>query len=47
MNYLVTVYEDDKRLERVIFEYRESAVFFAERRRKQGYRVHIDPIKIV
>lgn len=46
MNYLVTVYEGDARIERVIFTYRDEAICFADRRRKQGYRVFINSIVI-
>lgn len=46
MNYLVTVYEGDSRIERVLFTYRDEALNFVDRRRKQGYRVFINSIII-
>ena len=42
--YLVTVSDEIRSLERVVFTYRDEAVFFANRRRKQGYIVTIKPI---
>ena len=44
MNYYVTVMLENTIIERIVFEYRESALNFAERRRKQGYLVTIKPI---
>lgn len=45
MRYLVTVSDDNISLERIIFSYYDEAIFFAERRRKQGYFVTITTIK--
>lgn len=43
-NYMVEVNTDGIRLERVIFSYRDEALYFAEIRRKQGYRVSVKPM---
>lgn len=43
-NYMVEVSSDGLRLERVIFSYRDEALYFAENRRRQGYRVQIKPL---
>ena len=39
MNYLVTVADNNIRLERIVFSNYDVAVYFVERRRKQGYVV--------
>ena len=44
MNYYVTVMLEDTVLERVVFSYRDEALYFAEKRRKQGYIVTVKPI---
>lgn len=45
-NYMVEVSSEGLRLERVIFNYRDEALYFAETRRKQGYRVQIRPLSL-
>ena len=46
MNYLITVNDGFINIERVIFSYRDEALYFAEQRRKQGFTVTIKTIKI-
>lgn len=41
MLYLITVYENGVILERMLFSYRDEALTYAERRRKQGYVVTV------
>ena len=41
MLYLITVADDGIVLERMLFSYRDEALYFAEARRKQGYTVTI------
>lgn len=38
MEYLVETYDSDQCIERVVFNDRDRALYFAERRRKQGYK---------
>ena len=45
MNYLVTVKDSENVLEYVVFSYRDEALYFADKRRKQGYFVTITTIK--
>ena len=45
MNYYITVSDDNRVLERIIFSYYDVAMYFVERRRKQGYTVTIKPIE--
>ena len=44
MNYLVIVSDDYSIIEKVVFSYRDEALYFTECRRKQGYVVTITPI---
>lgn len=46
MNYFVTVMSEDTVLERVVFSYRDEALNFVEKRRRQGYIVTIKPITV-
>ena len=46
MNYLITVSDGSINIERILFIYRDEALFFAEQRRKQGYTVTIKTIEI-
>ena len=46
MNYLVIVSDDDIILEKVVFSYRDEALYFTECRRKQGYVVTLKPINL-
>lgn len=46
MNYLITVSDNTIILERIVFSYRDEALFYAEKRRKQGYIVMIKTITI-
>lgn len=41
MLYLITVADDGMILERMLFSYRDEALYFAEVRRKQGYTVTV------
>ena len=41
MNYLITVSDDTIILEKIVFSYRDEAMFYVEKRRKQGYTVTI------
>lgn len=45
MNTLVIVSDGNIILEKVIFSYYDVAMFFAERRRKQGYIVEVKTVK--
>lgn len=45
MNYLITVSDNDKVLEKIVFSYYDIAMYFAERRRKQGYTVTIKTVE--
>lgn len=45
MNYYIEVLDGSMILERLIFESYDRAMYFAERRRKQGYIVTIKTIK--
>ena len=42
IRYLVTVLEGNKRVERMLFPDRNSALVFVDQRRKQGYYVTVD-----
>lgn len=42
--YLVEVISDGIRVERITFTYKDDALSFAERRRKQGYLATIKPV---
>lgn len=44
-NYLVSVYDDKKRIMSVIFSYRDEALYFAEKNRKCGLTVIITPVE--
>lgn len=46
MNYLITVSDENKVLERIVFSYYDIAMYFVERRRKQGYTVTIKTITV-
>lgn len=46
MNYYVTVMSENTVLERVVFSYRDEALYFAEKRRRQGYIVTVKPITV-
>lgn len=46
MNYYVTVFDSNQILEKVIFDDRDMALHFVERRRKQGYIVTVKVITI-
>jgi hypothetical protein len=46
MNYYITVSDSTQVLEKVIFDDRDRALYFAERRRKQGYTVTVKVIII-
>ena len=41
MRYYVTVKNDNRVVERIIFEHYDVALYFASRRRKQGYEVTV------
>ena len=45
MNYLVEVFDNGLRIESALFSERDRALYFAERRRKQGYRVVVKLIE--
>ena len=44
-NYLVSVYDDTKRIITVVFSYRDEALYFAEKNRKCGLMVVVTPIE--
>ena len=44
MNYLVIVSDDEIIIEKMVFSYRDEALYFVECRRKQGYVVTLKPI---
>lgn len=46
MDYYVTVSDNNQILEKVIYDDRDRALYFAERRRKQGYTVTVKVIII-
>ena len=46
MNYYITVSDNKQILEKVIYDDRDKALYFTERRRKQGYTVTVKVIKI-
>lgn len=46
MNYFVTVSDSNQILEKVLFDDRDRALYFAERRRKQGYIVTVKVVDI-
>lgn len=46
MNYLVETYDHNERIEYVVFTDRDRALYFAERRRKQGYNATVKIIDI-
>ena len=41
MNYLVKVFDNTTLIERVVFSYRDEALYFADARRKTGFSVEI------
>ena len=45
MNYVVRVYDQGQSIETWVFSDQISAMFHAERRRKQGYIVKVIPVK--
>lgn len=46
MNYLVIVFDNDTIIEKMIFSYRDEALFYLECRRKQGYFVTLKSVVI-
>ena len=44
-NYLVSVYDDTKRIMSVVFSYRDEALYFAEKNRKCGLSVEVTPVE--
>lgn len=46
MNYLVIVSDDGNIIEKVVFSYRDEALYFTECRRKQGYVVTLESINL-
>ena len=44
MNYYITVSDSSQILEQLIYDDRDRALYFAERRRKQGYTVTVKVI---
>ena len=46
MNYLVIVFDNANIIEKMIFSYRDEALYYLECRRKQGYVVTIKSIVI-
>ena len=47
MNYLVIVTDDGIIIEKMVFSYRDEALYYLECRRKQGYFVTIKSIKLL
>ena len=45
MNYLVIVIENENIIEKMIFSYRDEALYYLECRRKQGYFVTLKTIE--
>lgn len=46
MNYLVIVFDNDNIIEKMIFSYRDEALYYVECKRKQGYFVTIKSVVI-
>lgn len=46
MNYLVIVSDDGTIIEKMVFLYRDEALYYLECRRKQGYFVTIKSIEL-
>ena len=46
MNYLVIVSDNGIIIEKIVFSYRDEALYYLECRRKQGYIVTIKSIEI-
>ena len=46
MNYLVIVTDDGIIIEKMVFPYRDEALYYLECRRKQGYFVTIKSIEL-
>lgn len=46
MNYYVTVSDETRVLGKVLFDDRDLALYFAERRRKEGYIVTVEVITV-
>lgn len=46
MNYLVIVFDNENIIEKMIFSYRDEALYYLECRRKQGYVVTIKSVVI-
>lgn len=44
MNYLVIVFDNETIIEKMIFSYRDEALYYVECRRKQGYLVTINQL---
>ena len=47
MNYLVIVTDEGIIIEKMVFSYRDEALYYLECRRKQGYFVTIKSIKLL
>lgn len=45
MRYYITVTNNNRVVERIVFEHYDVALYFADRRRKQGYEVTVITIK--
>ena len=46
MDYLIIVSDKGTIIEKLVFTYRDEAIYFVERRRKQGYFVTIKSIEL-
>ena len=46
MNYLIIVSDDGTIIEKMVFSYRDEALYYLECRRKQGYLVTIKSIEV-
>ena len=46
MNYLVIVSDEGAIIEKMVFSYRDEALYYLECRRKQGYFVTIKSIEL-
>lgn len=46
MNYLVIVSDNGNIIEKMVFSYRDEALYYLEGRRKQGYFVTIKSIEL-
>lgn len=46
MNYLIIVSDNGIILEKIIFSYRDEALYYLECRRKQGYLVTLKTIEL-